>query len=89
MIKEYIEDLPGGKEFININRFIGITVGTFIGTLVGTLSGIMFSTDENRVVGFIVIILFLVVLPIVGIVEYYQKINKINNIFMKNYKGQQ
>lgn len=84
MIKEYVENLPGGKEYIaaqnSINRCIGAAVGIFLSAV---LLAIMMPEVSIEMFFFGPIIL-IVVFGAVGIIMYYYYINKADNIYAQS-----
>lgn len=91
MIKEYIESLPGGKDFILAEQRIGMAYGAlFMGivpiaigfvNIVHPNSGML--TKDDVLAIFIEIDLFVaIVFIIVGIIVYYYKLNKADNSYM-------
>ena len=92
MIKEYIDELPGGKEFITAQRGIGVAIGAttmfmisvlFGWTLHGKM-GAMYSRDSAIIILLVISGFLWTSLLGVSIITYLIRINRADNIYMKN-----
>ncbi len=90
MIKEYIENLPGGKEYISAQRSLGGVIGAilmFIGTvfLASTTYGEIGSNYTKDGVILIMLVMsgfFVVLISVIGLIKYYYTINKADNMYI-------
>lgn len=92
MIKEYIDELPGGKEFITAQRGIGVAIGAttmfmisvLIGWTVYGRMGAMYSRDSAIIILLVVSGFLWISLLVLLIITHFIRINRADNIYMKN-----
>jgi len=95
MIKEYIDELPGGKEFIMAQRNIGVVMGAtgmfMISVLIGWTvdavdgkTGAVYSGDSATIILSMVNGFLWISILVVSIITYLVRINRADNIYMKN-----
>lgn len=90
MIKEYIENLPGGKEFIYAQRMFGIVIGvTSIFIINGVTASIAYGDISNAYSkdSAILIMLFssgflFMFFSLGGLIKYYSNINKADHKYL-------
>lgn len=94
MIKEHIEKLPGGKEFIRAEQIKGMTIGILIGIALYVLFSLIIMRDIQTIIDaeIFVLLLFIVgiltIISIVFTIIYYRSINNADNIYMKNISSE-
>ncbi len=92
MIKEYIDKLPGGKEFITAERGLGMAIGAtsmfmfsaLIGLTVYGEVGAMLSRDSAIFILLVVSGFFWIILLVILIISYFYRINQADNIYIIN-----
>jgi len=92
MIKEHIEKIPGGKEFIRAEQIKGIIYGILTGIFIYILFSMIIMRDISTIIDaeIFVLLLFIIgiltIIFIILIILYYRSINRADNIYMKNIK---
>lgn len=92
MIKEYIEDLPGGEKFILAERAVGVIIGTILGGITGLIAGLIpmkaepASVNDAVVLAVSMFALFLLIVVALGVAAYYYHLNRADKIYTERSK---
>lgn len=92
MIKEYIEDLPGGEKFIQAQRGFGLIFGAIIGIIIGLSGGvnaigfiIKGRNPEDVLTEYLIINgIGILIVIIVGIIGYYYHLSSADKSYTRN-----